>query len=107
MNLKTNSPARAKSGPHMGRHSQTPTRVTGHKQAPKHRMAENPLCTKGGKDAVGPGKEIEMEHPGHGSDFSRAAQGMRGVTASVERPGALSIGDELTLYTPTQPAWAG
>ena len=52
-----------------------------------------------------PGKEIEIDHPGKGADFPRAALGKRGVTACVERPGTLSIGDKLTLYVPSQPAW--
>lgn len=55
---------------------------------------------------VWPAREIEAEHPGHGMDFSRAAQGMRGVTTCVERPGSLKIGEMLTLYIPSQPPWS-
>ena len=53
-----------------------------------------------------PGKEIEADTPGHGKGFKAAAKGQRGVTAWVERPGALRIGDELSLFVPTQRAWA-
>ena len=56
---------------------------------------------------VWPGKEIERDHPGRGREFSRVAIGMRGITASVERPGKLSIGDDLSLYVPSQPPWIG
>ncbi len=55
---------------------------------------------------VYPGKEIEAEAPGHGKTFHRAARGRRGVTAWVERPGALSIGDALALFVPTQRNWS-
>lgn len=52
-----------------------------------------------------PGKEIEAAHPGHGKAFRRAAEGRRGVTAWVERPGLLKLGDTLRLHIPRQRAW--
>jgi hypothetical protein len=55
---------------------------------------------------VFPGKEIEREAPGHGRGFKTAAQGRRGVTAWVERPGALHLGDEMKLFVPAQRVWA-
>ncbi|GGG68009.1 molybdenum cofactor sulfurase [Salipiger pallidus] len=51
-------------------------------------------------------REIEQEHEGIGGQFRRAAAGKRGITASVERPGRLSVGDELVLHIPDQPVWA-
>jgi len=53
-----------------------------------------------------PAKEIEADEPGHGKAFVTAAKGRRGVTAWVERPGALAIGDRLSLFIPDQRAWA-
>ena len=53
-----------------------------------------------------PAREIEAGTPGHGKDFKAAAQGRRGVTAWVERPGALKLGDALTLFIPDQRVWA-
>ena len=35
-----------------------------------------------------------------------AAEGRRGVTAWVERPGDIRVGDSLTLFLPDQRAWA-
>lgn len=52
-----------------------------------------------------PAQEIEKVHPGHGKRFKPAAEGRRGVTAWVERPGALAVGDAVELFVPTQPAW--
>ncbi|MCR9127593.1 MAG: MOSC domain-containing protein [Rhodobacteraceae bacterium] len=52
-----------------------------------------------------PGREIEAETPGHGKAFKVAAVGKRGVTAWVERPGAIALGDELTLFVPAQRPW--
>lgn len=57
------------------------------------------------RPCVLPGREIESEHPGYGTAFKPAAANRRGVTAWVERPGAVSIGDQLTLFVPDQPAW--
>ncbi|MDU8910414.1 MOSC domain-containing protein [Aestuariicoccus sp. MJ-SS9] len=54
-----------------------------------------------------PAREIEKAHPGHGKAFKAAAKGRRGVTAWVERPGRLAIGDVLRLHVPDQPVWAG
>lgn len=54
-----------------------------------------------------PAREIEARHPGLGKRFKRAATGLRGVTAWVERPGTLNVGDTLRLHVPDQPAWAG
>ncbi|MGR3469090.1 MAG: MOSC domain-containing protein [Shimia sp.] len=54
-----------------------------------------------------PGKVIETVEPGKGRHFKAAAQGKRGVVASVERPGSLRIGDALTLFIPDQRAWRG
>ena len=58
------------------------------------------------RPCVLPGREIEAEKPGFGAGFKPAAQGRRGVTAWVERPGQLAIGDTLTLFVPDQRAWA-
>lgn len=58
------------------------------------------------RPCVLPGREIEQDAPGHGTAFKEAAKGRRGVTAWVERPGSLRIGDELTLFIPDQRAWA-
>lgn len=52
-----------------------------------------------------PGREIETELPGHGASFKPAAQKLRGVTAWVERPGTLALGDRLTLFVPDQREW--
>lgn len=52
-----------------------------------------------------PAKEIEPVHPGKGKRFKTAAQNRRGVTAWVERPGVLKVGDDLRLHIPDQPVW--
>jgi hypothetical protein len=52
-----------------------------------------------------PAPVIEAAVPGAGKAFKRAAQGLRGVTAWVEREGTLSIGDEISLHIPDQRAW--
>ena len=52
-----------------------------------------------------PARTIEARHPGHGRGFKAAAEGLRGVTARVERPGVLRIGDVLRLHVPGQRAW--
>jgi hypothetical protein len=54
---------------------------------------------------IWPAKEIETEHWGHGKAFKSAAKGRRGITAWVERPGPLSIGDTVHLFIPTQQVW--
>lgn len=53
-----------------------------------------------------PARSLEVAHPGHGKRFRSAAAGRRGVTAWVERPGPLALGDRLTLHVPDQPVWA-
>lgn len=54
-----------------------------------------------------PAKSLEAAHPGRGKGFRRAAEGRRGVTAWVERPGAVALGDMLSLHIPDQRAWRG
>lgn len=54
---------------------------------------------------VFPGKEIEADVPGHGKLFKPAAKGRRGVTAYVERPGTVSVGDAIALFVPAQRPW--
>ncbi|MGJ8605711.1 MAG: MOSC domain-containing protein [Marivita sp.] len=53
-----------------------------------------------------PAREIEAVFPGKGKAFKAAAQNRRGVTAWVERPGCLSLGDDLRLHVPDQPVWS-
>lgn len=53
-----------------------------------------------------PARTIEAARPGHGKGFKPAAEGLRGVTAWVEREGRLALGDELRLHIPDQRAWA-
>ncbi|WP_299788098.1 MOSC domain-containing protein [uncultured Marivita sp.] len=53
-----------------------------------------------------PAREIEALHPGKGKAFKTAAKNMRGVTAWVERPGRLTLGDSLRLHVPDQPVWS-
>ncbi|MEX0283483.1 MAG: MOSC domain-containing protein [Paracoccaceae bacterium] len=55
---------------------------------------------------VYPAQEIEADSPGHGDGFPKAAHGRRGVTAWVERPGALNVGDTLRLFIPAQRPWS-
>jgi len=57
------------------------------------------------RPCVYPAQEIEAENQGHGKGFLAAAKGRRGVTAWVERPGALSVGDEMQLFVPDQRGW--
>lgn len=52
-----------------------------------------------------PARVIEAALPGAGRAFKAAAEGKRGVTAWVERPGLLRLGDALRLHVPDQPAW--
>jgi hypothetical protein len=54
-----------------------------------------------------PAKVIDEFAPGKGKAFRTAAKGRRGVTAWVERPGTIAVGDTLRLFVPTQPAWQG
>ncbi|MXQ08721.1 MOSC domain-containing protein [Alphaproteobacteria bacterium GH1-50] len=50
-------------------------------------------------------RTIEQARPGHGKGFKAAAKGRRGVTAWVEREGALVLGGTLRLHIPDQRAW--
>lgn len=49
------------------------------------------------------GDVIEQLYPGKGKLFVKAAYNMRGVTAWVECPGELVVGDSLILHVPKQP----
>ena len=60
---------------------------------------ENRPCTL-------PAREIERETSGFGARYTSAALGRRGVTAWIERPGRLELGDRLRLHIPDQPVWA-
>ncbi|WP_375266171.1 MOSC domain-containing protein [Planktotalea sp.] len=53
-----------------------------------------------------PAPFIEAENPSKGKAFKAAAKGRRGVTASVERVGTLSLGMTLRLHIPDQPVWS-
>lgn len=53
-----------------------------------------------------PALTIGKARPGEGRDFKAAAEGRRGVTAWVERPGGLRVGDRLRLHIPDQRGWA-
>lgn len=53
-----------------------------------------------------PARAIERAHPGFGKAFKPAGAGRRGVTAWVERPGVLKVGDRMRLHVPSQRAWA-
>jgi len=52
-----------------------------------------------------PARTIAHNRPGQGKGFKAAARGRRGVTAWVERPGTLRLGDRLTLHIPGQRPW--
>ncbi|MCZ4354284.1 MOSC domain-containing protein [Roseovarius aestuarii] len=52
-----------------------------------------------------PAKEVNKDLPGVGPRFKPAAAGRRGVTAWVEYPGTLKLGDELRLFVPAQRGW--
>ncbi|XDA97469.1 MOSC domain-containing protein [Sulfitobacter sp. LCG007] len=58
------------------------------------------------RPCVLPGREIEKDSPGYGSAFKRAAKGLRGVTAWVEREGPVATGDTVRLHVPDQRVWA-
>lgn len=53
-----------------------------------------------------PAVTIEQARPGHGKAFKTAAEGLRGVTAWVEREGRLQVGQKIRLHVPDQPVWA-
>jgi MOSC domain-containing protein YiiM len=52
-----------------------------------------------------PSKAIELAHPGTGKLLKPAAEGRRGLVAWVERPGTLTLGEEIALFVPDQRAW--
>ncbi|MCV6591619.1 MAG: sulfurase, partial [Silicimonas sp.] len=52
-----------------------------------------------------PAASIEAVHPGQGKGFIKAAKGLRGVTAWVEREGELTLGEEMRLHIPDQRGW--
>lgn len=58
------------------------------------------------RPCIYPAREIEADQPGHGTAFKPAAKNRRGVTAWVERPGAIALGDAMTLFVPDQRAWS-
>ena len=58
------------------------------------------------RPCVYPARTIEAAHPGQGMGFKAAAQGLRGVTAWVEREGVLRIGEVMRLHLPDQRGWA-
>lgn len=49
-----------------------------------------------------PAEMIEAAHPGHGKAFPAKARHKRGVTAWVERIGALKVGERCRLHVPPQ-----
>ena len=57
------------------------------------------------RPCIFPARSIEKASRGHGKGFKAAANGLRGVTAWVEREGRVAIGDHLTLHIPDQPPW--
>ena len=60
---------------------------------------ENRPCTYLGRD-------IAKDHREMGLGFKSAAKDRRGVTAWVEREGAIAVGDTVTLHIPDQRVWA-
>lgn len=57
------------------------------------------------RPCIYPGQEIESDAPGHGKAFKAAAKDRRGVTAWIQRPGMLRVGDTMRLHVPDQRAW--
>jgi len=53
-----------------------------------------------------PARVISAIDPRAGKGFKSAAAGLRGVTAWVERPGRLRLGDRLRLHIPDQREWS-
>ena len=49
-----------------------------------------------------PAELIEKAHPGHGKAFPQQAQNKRGVTAWVEKPGRIEMGETCRLHVPPQ-----
>lgn len=58
------------------------------------------------RPCVFPGREIQSDFPGHGPKFKPAATDRRGITAWVQRPGRVQVGDVLKLFVPDQRNWA-
>lgn len=58
------------------------------------------------RPCVLPARSLETVHPGQGAAFKSAAKGLRGITAWVQRPGTLRLGERLRLHVPDQRAWA-
>ena len=52
-----------------------------------------------------PARVISAIDPDAGKRFKSAAAGLRGVTAWVERPGRLALGDWLRMHVPDQREW--
>jgi MOSC domain-containing protein YiiM len=52
-----------------------------------------------------PARVIDVEAPGAGARFKAAGEGLRGVTAWVEREGPFALGDAVRLHIPDQRAW--
>lgn len=52
-----------------------------------------------------PAREIEAERPGQGRGYVAAARGRRGLTAWVEREGALSLDEAVRVHVPPQRPW--
>ena len=77
---------------------------------PSSRLQGPDGCTLGAdmenRPCVYPGREVDADSPGHGPKFKPAATGRRGITAWVQRPGALKLGDKIRLFIPDQRAWA-
>ena len=51
-----------------------------------------------------PAQVIDGHYPGKGRKFIRAAMHRRGVTAWVEREGAIAVGDTVSVFFPAQTA---
>ncbi len=54
-----------------------------------------------------PAKEIQRVHEGKGKLFVKNARQRRGITAWVEKEGAIADGDSIRVFIPVQPAWPG
>ena len=54
-----------------------------------------------------PAEIIEQQYPGAGKLFVKSAKGIRGVTAWVEREGAIKQGDTVEVHIPPQRHWHG
>ena len=52
-----------------------------------------------------PAKEIQKVYAGKGRLFIKNARLRRGLTAWVEKEGAIADGDSIRLFMPDQPAW--